>query len=121
MPDRFEQFPIEDLIMQDRWRREEAAEPFFTEDQPCEYCGHPASKCGCDDAPDDPVCPTSPVFCPCSGNDHRTGSGAVPNLRQASTPRGLAKRRFGEDAPNEESITCGKGKILHFVAGEPHL
>ena len=67
--DRFEQFPIEDLIMQDRWRREEAAEPFFTEDQPCEYCGHPASECGCD----------------------------------------------------EESITCGKGKILHFVAGEPHL
>ncbi|HUD75803.1 MAG TPA: hypothetical protein VMQ76_12085 [Terracidiphilus sp.] len=55
--DRFEQFPIEDLIMQDRWRREEAAEPFFTKDQPCEYCGHPASKCGCDDAPDDPVCP----------------------------------------------------------------
>ena len=57
MPDRLEQFPIEDLIMRDRQRREEAAEPFFAEESPCEYCGPLASECGCDDAPDDPVCP----------------------------------------------------------------
>ena len=57
MPDRFNEFPIEDLIMQDRWRREETAEPFFAEAPPCEYCGHPESECACDDAPDEPVCP----------------------------------------------------------------
>jgi hypothetical protein len=55
--DRFEEFPIADLIIQDRQRREKAAEPFFATEPPCEYCGHPASECGCDDAPDDPVCP----------------------------------------------------------------
>ena len=57
MPDRFQEETPEEAAMLALRRREMWAEPFFSDEQPCENCGHPVSKCACDDAPDEPVCP----------------------------------------------------------------
>jgi|ERR1035437_1420989 hypothetical protein len=57
MSDRFESEPYLDPIRRARYLREFTAEPFFTTEPPCVDCGHPLSKCACNEAPDEPVCP----------------------------------------------------------------
>lgn len=52
---RFQEETFADAMLLSRRRKEQAAEPFYAESEPCEDCGRPVPECACNE-PDEPVC-----------------------------------------------------------------
>ena len=106
--DRFQAEPYLDPIKRARYLHEFAAKPFFSDELPCEYCGHPVSECGCDNAPEDPICPALGVVIEAAlkktitvGELHKVFVAHRLVCQECGAPKKMPKRETGSAAQNE--------------------